>query len=93
MAVRRTISPQVTLDVDPGTAQNGMILQSVNEISYYPLLQYLSNRAISVDVARRYLKQLHFKLKADGKTQIALGFRSDSGAYEFRNALIKGCIG
>lgn len=62
------------------------------EISYYPLRQYLRERFIHKSIADRFLKEVHFQYGA-GNIQKALGFQNDAGAYEVRNRNFKGLVG
>jgi Toprim-like len=55
------------------------------------LERYLTSRAIPVELARRYLSQIHYRIGSDQYR--ALGFRNDSGGYEVRNPYFKGSIG
>ena len=54
------------------------------------LLYYLLQRAVSVDLAKRICKEVHYSIS--GKSYFAVGFENDSGGYELRNPYFKGCI-
>ena len=52
------------------------------------LLSYIRSRDIPVELARKYLKELHYELY--DKPYYALGFKNDSGGYELRSKYFKG---
>jgi hypothetical protein len=64
----------------------------VGEIVDSRLIHYLQReRAIPIDLARLYLKELEYRV---GERQYtALGFANRAGGYELRNAVFKGSIG
>jgi len=85
-----THKPQAKLFTE--TQFSTLKLLNLQKLSYFPLLQYLKQRRISVSVAQQYCTQLHFQNK-NGKEQIAIGFRNDADSFEVRNRLFKGFIG
>jgi len=66
-------------------------IKRVTSIYAYPLKNYLTERAIPFDVARRYLSEVHY-YNANGDFY-ALGFRNDAKGYELRSTHFKGCLG
>jgi hypothetical protein len=66
-------------------------IERVGEIMDAGLTRYLSARAIPVELARRYLSEVHYRLGAD--RYWALGFPNDAGGFEVRNPYFKGSIG
>ncbi|MDR1023301.1 MAG: toprim domain-containing protein, partial [Prevotellaceae bacterium] len=54
-------------------------------------LDYLYERNVDVDVAKRMCRQVHYRVS--DKTYFALGFKNNSGGYELRNKYFKGCTG
>jgi DNA primase len=58
------------------------VIQSI-ENSY--LIDYLLSRKISIEIARIWLKEIHFT--NNNKRYFGLGFQNDSGGYELRNGL------
>ncbi len=63
----------------------------VRPIRTFALLHYLRERGIELTIARRYLHEIHYRVK--GQAYYALGFPSDSGGYEVRNKYFKGTHG
>lgn len=61
-------------------------------IEHPALLQYLEKRKISLEIARKYLKEIRFEPASGGKWYFALGWPNGSG-FEARNALFKGFVG
>lgn len=66
---------------------------SVNPLKNRSLLHYLESRKIDPDVAGEYLEEIYFRNNKVNKNYFALGFRNDSGAYEYRNKYLGGVIG
>lgn len=67
------------------------VIESVADISDQALVAYLHERAIPIDLARLYLKQVGYRVGS--QTYRALGFGNDAGGFEVRNASFKGSIG
>ena len=62
------------------------ILQSF-KLTSVPLLRYLEQRRIPVEVARQFCSQVRYEL--NDKTYYGIGFKNDSGGYEIRNPYFK----
>lgn len=63
---------------------------SVNQISPIhskPLIQYLSQRKISMQIAHRFCQQVNYQVAE--KSYFALGFKNNAGGYELRNQFVK----
>jgi hypothetical protein len=87
----RATSPQaiVSSGQSRSTKENGRIkILSEGAIQSPALLHYLDTRAIPVDLANNYCKQVDFELH--GKKITALGFPNRSGGFELRNPNFKG---
>lgn len=54
------------------------------------LLDYLAFRKVEVTIARRYCREIYYKV--NGKHYFAIGFENNSGGYELRNKYFKNCI-
>lgn len=52
-----------------------------------------SDRGINVDIAKKYLKEVHFKNLENGKNYFAAGFPNTKNGYEIRNPFFKSTIG
>lgn len=57
------------------------------EVSSFALYRYLQERKIPIDAARRFCKEITYKLNE--KDYFAIGFKNDSGGYELRNRFYK----
>lgn len=57
-------------------------------LSNKSLLDYLKERAISLDIAKQFCKEIDFELY--GKKQTVIGFKNNAGGYELRSADFKG---
>lgn len=54
------------------------------------LCRYLNDRNIPFELANKYCKEVHYSF--NDKSYFAIGFPNNSGGYELRNPLFKGCI-
>ncbi len=61
---------------------------STDTIKNRHLIAYLEKRAINLDIAQHYCREVHYR--QNGKQYYAIGFRSDGGGWELRNAYYKG---
>ena len=68
-------------------------LKEVGKISKKALYCLLRDRCIDVDIAKKYLCQIYFSVNKNSKLNYALALKNDVGGYEFKNSLMKGCIG
>jgi hypothetical protein len=55
------------------------------------LLSYLATRGISLDLARKYCVEVHYRM--GGKNYYAIGFKNIREGYEVRSPIYKGCLG
>jgi len=70
------------------TADHPIIIQSTFAISSYPLINYLHERKIQLDVAEKYLCEARYSVGE--KQYYSLAFKNDAGGYELRNKNFKG---
>lgn len=66
-------------------------IESVSVITDPTLETYLRGRAIPIDLARLYLKEIVYLV--EGRRYQALAFANQAGGYEVRNPAFKGTIG
>jgi hypothetical protein len=52
------------------------------------LLQYISSRRVSLEIAKKYCLEVHFELF--GRHNFAVGFGNTAGGFELRNKYFKG---
>jgi hypothetical protein len=57
------------------------------------LFAYLYERGIDPEIAKKYCKQVHYKIDGNDKEYYAVGFQNDKGDWELRNKYFKGCTG
>ena len=62
----------------------------VGELSSPALIDYLRERGINIELAKRECRELRFE--HNGKPYFAIGFPNISGGYELRNRYFKGCL-
>lgn len=66
-------------------------ISQVIPIAHPGLFQYLESRHIPKELAKVYLKEIHYTTK--GRNFFALGAQNLSGGYEIRNKTFKGSVG
>ena len=82
--------PAVEKEKSP--SKNSHILLAEKELDNSSLIQYLKDRQIDLEIAKKHLKEIHFK-QADKLVQyFALGWKNGNG-YDARNKYFKGYIG
>ncbi|MBK8193706.1 MAG: toprim domain-containing protein [Lewinellaceae bacterium] len=60
----------------------------------HSLATYITGeRRINPEIAGRYLKEIHFTNRENGKTYFAVGFENLSNGYEIRNPFFKSSLG
>lgn len=69
--------------------ESAIRITGVAALSSQPLLDYLCERKINIDIAKFHCKEINYS--ANGKPYFAIGFRNDAGGYELRNKYFKGC--
>ena len=73
--------------------ENPLKIKDVKDITNPLLIEYLKERDININVAKKYLKEVSYTNTKDNKEYFALGSKNDSGSYEVRNKLFKGFVG
>lgn len=69
----------------PETYETGIEVNSVRPLQHSALIQYVKRRQISPQLAKLYLKEVHYTTKR--KSFYAVGFQNDLGGFELRNGL------
>lgn len=64
-------------------------IRHIQEIQNKALIQYLTSRLISLEIASIYFKEAYYQVNS--KQFFALAFKNDKGGYELRNKYFKGC--
>ena len=73
---------------DLNTEDSKVIITNVKELSNIQLINYLDSRRIKSHFAKKYCKEVSFKLK--DRNFYAIGFQNDSKGYELRCKYFKG---
>ncbi|WP_333661016.1 toprim domain-containing protein [Chishuiella changwenlii] len=59
-------------------------------ISSFPLVKYLENRNLPLEIVNIYCKEIHYRLNQ--KTYYAIAFPNNENGYEIRNKYVKMCL-
>ncbi|WP_313578040.1 toprim domain-containing protein [Chishuiella sp.] len=70
--------------------KNEYEILKLKEISSFPLIQYLEERKLPLEIVNRYCKEIHYKL--NGKYYYAIAFPNIQNGYEIRNKYVKMCL-
>lgn len=74
----------------PTSSYSDVELRSIKELANPALCQYLNSRAINLEIAKAYIKEVYYR---NGTTNyFALGMENNSNGYEVRSSIFKGCI-
>lgn len=65
-------------------------LRSIKELKNPHLVSYLEERHINIRIASKYVKEIYYK--RNEKNLYTVGMKNDSGGYEVRTKVFKGCI-
>lgn len=84
----RSYTP-ITPKVEP--RESGIVIDDVRELQHPALLQYLDERCIPIEIARKYCKEVHYHPKCKPIARyFVIGFPNDEGGWELRNRFFKG---
>lgn len=70
--------------------KNKYEILKLQEISSFPLVQYLEERKLPLEIVNRYCKEILYKLNE--KTYYAIAFPNNENGYEIRNKYVKMCL-
>ena len=68
-------------------AENAIKIMKVSPLRHRALLEYLNSRGIPFKVARRYCREVDYKMR--GKSYFAIGLQNFKGGWELRNKYFK----
>lgn len=68
-------------------SKSRMTILESHELNSYPLLKYLNQRRIPVEIAGQYCREVRYEM--NNKTYYGIGFGNDSGGWEIRNPYFK----
>ncbi|RPD39310.1 toprim domain-containing protein [Chitinophaga barathri] len=82
--------PQQHIPVTSGlpAEQSAIKVFETLPLQHPALLQYISSRQVSIELAKRYCQEVHFELL--GRHNFAVGFANSAGGFELRNKYFKG---
>ncbi len=75
---------------DTFTPKNNYSVLELKKITSFPLIQYLDERKLPLEIANRYCKEIHYKL--NDKKYYAIAFPNNQNGYEIRNKYVKMCL-
>ncbi|MGV0947544.1 toprim domain-containing protein [Empedobacter falsenii] len=70
--------------------KNEYEILELKEISSFPLIQYLEERKLPLEIVKRYCKEIHYKL--NDKKYYAIAFPNNQNGFEIRNKYVKMCL-
>ncbi|MGV0937344.1 toprim domain-containing protein [Empedobacter falsenii] len=70
--------------------KNEYEILELKEISSFPLIQYLEERKLPLEIVKRYCKEIHYKL--NDKKYYAIAFPNIQNGFEIRNKYVKMCL-
>jgi hypothetical protein len=80
--------PKPSARIIDNEESNQITILSTFAIISYPLIKYLQERRVPIEIAERYLQEVRYQI--GDKTYYALGFKNNAGGYELRNQNFKG---
>ncbi|MDM1521729.1 toprim domain-containing protein [Empedobacter sp. 225-1] len=81
---------QNDLQFEKVQTKNEYEILELKEISSFPLIQYLEERKLPLEIVKRYCKEIHYKL--NGKKYYAIAFPNNQNGFEIRNKYVKMCL-
>jgi DNA primase len=78
-----------SFDQQKESASTGITILKVLPLTNRALLEYLIDRRINLDIAKKNCKEIYYSV--GDKRYFAIGFQNESGGYELRNKYFKGC--
>ncbi|MFV0189701.1 toprim domain-containing protein [Empedobacter falsenii] len=70
--------------------KNEYEILELKEISSFPLIQYLEERKLPLEIVKHYCKEIHYKL--NDKKYYAIAFPNNQNGFEIRNKYVKMCL-
>lgn len=84
----RNTTPDIKVN-ENSTTKSNITIQKIVPLSHPFLLQYLKDRHIDIDIAKKQCEEMYYAV--DSKGYYAVGFQNDSGGYVLRTKYFKGC--
>jgi hypothetical protein len=72
------------------TKKEAAVIENCTELQSSDLLKYVEDRAIPLDIAKKYCHEIHYIY--GGRRYRSIAFPTDLGGFETRNAYFKGCV-
>lgn len=73
--------------VEPKIKESEYFITDIKPLAYLPLVSYLKERQVDIQIAEKYLVELYYK--KGRSSYFTIGFKNDSEGYETRNNLFK----
>lgn len=86
-----TPNKKVTSKVTSTIQKTNYTIEKETQITNKKLIEYIESRAIPLDIATRYLSEVHYVI--DDKQYYGLSYRNSKMGYEVRNPYFKGSFG
>jgi DNA primase len=71
--------------------RKGVNILTITKLQNNALISYLTERKINIEIAKYYIRELHYQI--NNKRYFGIAFKNDSDGYEIRNKYFKGAIG
>jgi DNA primase len=84
-----------TSDTPPqNIADSKLTITYVRALEHPALIGYLESRAINIDIAKKYCREVNYTITHLGRhyPYFAVGFENNLGGWELRNKNFKGCV-
>ncbi|MGV0997118.1 toprim domain-containing protein [Empedobacter falsenii] len=72
------------------TPKNNYNVLELKKITLFPLIKYLDERKLPLEIVNRYCKEIHYKL--NDKKYYAIAFPNNQNGFEIRNKYVKMCL-
>ena len=79
---------KVSNDILP--PKNNYNVLKLKKITSFPLIKYLDERKLPLEIVNRYCKEIHYKL--NDKKYYAIAFPNNQNGFEIRNKYVKMCL-
>jgi len=79
---------KVSNDILP--PKNNYNVLELKKITSFPLIKYLDERKLPLEIVNRYCKEIHYKL--NDKKYYAIAFPNNQNGFEIRNKYVKMCL-
>ncbi len=82
------VHPSPLIEVKKNDLNKKTKIQTIQTLSYFPLINYLKERKINIEIAKQYLLEIFYTF--ENKNYFTIAFKNNSNGYETRNSIFKG---